>query len=62
MLVSGCSTTQSTAPSLSPLIEVECGPKLRPFEGRDMGDLLQWAVYSANRFNRCREAALQSGG
>lgn len=27
-----------------------------------MGDLLQWSVYAAQRFNRCREAALGEGG
>ncbi len=36
----------------------ECKPPLRPLEANTMGDLLNWSVYAANRFNRCRTAAL----
>lgn len=36
----------------------ECKPPLRNLESNTMGDLLDWAVYAANRFNRCQMAAL----
>ncbi len=29
-------------------------------DGETMGDLLNWAVYAAGRFNRCSAAALGS--
>lgn len=56
----GCSTPQPPV-QVSPLVVSECKPPLTHLEGNTMGDLLEWAVYAAGRFNRCRAAALQSG-
>jgi len=59
-MVAACSTPQPPVP-LHPLVVSECRPPLSQLEGNSMGDLLEWAVYAAGRFNRCRAAALQSG-
>ena len=57
LMVAACST-QRLNHETSPLVIAECKPPLRPLDGDTMGDLLNWAVYAAGRFNRCSAAAM----